>query len=172
MNRLLSAFSAPSLGSPEGESTCPVFFCTCYGLIISRTNHAARLSFPFGIICSARSAAHSVLSHPLAQPLLKSMPPPTIAHLTNISGELSLSSTSTSSTTSLQERAGVGEFDSARIYLAKWARVVAVEGEKARKAEVLLSGPEGRIETEVGAFEVLSVRTFLSFFLFEKLLLT
>jgi hypothetical protein len=52
----------------------------------------------------------------------------------------------------------VTEYDSARIYLAKWARVVAEEGEKARRAEVIVRGPGGTQEdTEVGAFEVLSV---------------
>lgn len=50
-------------------------------------------------------------------------------------------------------------YDAARVYLAKWARVVAEEGERARRAEVVISGPGGRAEdTEVGAFEVLSVR--------------
>lgn len=52
----------------------------------------------------------------------------------------------------------MAEYDSARIYLAKWARVVAEEGEKARRAEVIVRGPGGTLEdTEVGAFEVLSV---------------
>lgn len=49
-------------------------------------------------------------------------------------------------------------YDGARVYLAKWARVVAEEGERARRAEVVLSGPGGRSEdSQVGAFEVLSV---------------
>lgn len=51
-------------------------------------------------------------------------------------------------------------YDGARVYLAKWARIVAEEGERARKAEYgvddssLLEDEMG----ETGVFEVLSVR--------------
>lgn len=52
-------------------------------------------------------------------------------------------------------------YDAARVYLAKWARIVAEEGERARRAEVHFAGPGGRDEdSEVGAFEVLAVRSF------------
>lgn len=97
----------------------------------------------------AQSAAQSVLSHPLAKPILKNIPPP-IAQYANAPGEL----------TRLQEKAGVAGFDSARIYLAKWARVVAEEGERARRLERVASlGGEGREEDmDVGAFEILSSR--------------
>ena len=96
---------------------------------------------------AAQTAAQSVLSHPLAKPILKNIPEP-IAQFANAPGEL----------TRLQETAGVGAYDAARVYLAKWARVVAEEGERARRAEVIISGPGGRSEdSEVGAFEVLSV---------------
>jgi len=33
------------------------------------------------------------------------------------------------------EKGGVGEFESARVYLARWARIVAEEGERARRRE-------------------------------------
>ncbi|KAM0790942.1 hypothetical protein ACM66B_004247 [Microbotryomycetes sp. NB124-2] len=99
-----------------------------------------------GARSAAQAAAQSVLSHPLAKPILKNVPEP-IAHFANAPGEL----------TRLQETAGVGAYDGARVYLAKWARVVAEEGERARRAEIVVSGPNGRAEdSEVGAFEVLS----------------
>ncbi|KAK4047305.1 GTPase activating protein [Microbotryomycetes sp. JL201] len=99
-----------------------------------------------GARSAAQAAAQSVLSHPLAKPILKNVPEP-IAHFANAPGEL----------TRLQETAGVGAYDGARVYLAKWARVVAEEGERARRAEVVVNGPSGRAEdSEVGAFEVLS----------------
>jgi hypothetical protein len=58
------------------------------------------------------------------------------------------------------EKGGVGEFESARVYLARWARVVAEEGERARRREaqaVPASGSEGAIgeETSLGVFELL-----------------
>lgn len=78
---------------------------------------------------------------------MKNIPEP-IAQFAHAPGELSR----------LQESAGVGAYDAARVYLAKWARVVAEEGERARRAEVVIAGPGGREEdSEVGAFEVLSV---------------
>lgn len=107
------------------------------------------------------------MAHPLAKPILKTIPEPR-THPTNANGEL----------TRHQENAGVGvralpafrlghsadslfclqQYDAARVYLAKWARVVAEEGERARRAEYVFSGPGGRQEdSEVGAFEVLSV---------------
>ncbi|SCZ87307.1 BZ3500_MvSof-1268-A1-R1_Chr2-2g04773 [Microbotryum saponariae] len=89
-------------------------------------------------------AAQSVLSHPLAKPLAKHIPEP-IAHFANAPGEL----------TRLQESAGVGAYDAARVYLAKWARVVAEEGERARRAEVIVNGSTDEA-SEVGAFEILS----------------
>ena len=54
-------------------------------------------------------------------------------------------------------------FDSARIYLAKWARVVAEEGERARRRERNGQHFDGRgrreeEDTSVGAFEILAVR--------------
>ncbi|KAM0746884.1 RabGAP/TBC [Meredithblackwellia eburnea MCA 4105] len=99
-----------------------------------------------GARTAAQQAAQSVLSHPLAKPILKNIPEP-IAHFATAPGEL----------TRLQESAGVGSYDAARVYLAKWARVVAEEGERARRREIVFTGPGGREEdSEVGAFEVLA----------------
>lgn len=57
------------------------------------------------------------------------------------------------------EKGGVGEFESARVYLARWARIVAEEGERARQQEVRTMGsgmPGGEEEDGgLGVFEVL-----------------
>ncbi|KAL8277274.1 hypothetical protein RQP46_010343 [Phenoliferia psychrophenolica] len=99
-----------------------------------------------GARSAAQNAAQSVLSHPLAKPILKNIPEP-LTQPRHANGEL----------TRHQENAGVGQYDAARVYLAKWAQVVAEEGERARRAEYVFSGPGGRQEdSEVGAFEVLS----------------
>ncbi|GAA5915965.1 GTPase-activating protein GYP7 [Sporobolomyces salmoneus] len=95
----------------------------------------------------SQQAASTVLSHPLAKPLAKHVPKP-IAQFAFAPGEIA----------SLAESAGVGVYDGARVYLAKWARIVAEEGERARKAEYgvddssLLEDELG----ETGVFEVLS----------------
>ncbi|GAA5958710.1 hypothetical protein JCM3765_006012 [Sporobolomyces pararoseus] len=95
----------------------------------------------------SQQAASTVLSHPLAKPLAKHVPKP-IAQFAFAPGEIA----------SLAESAGVGVYDGARVYLAKWARIVAEEGERARKAEYgvddssLLEDEMG----ETGVFEVLS----------------
>jgi len=53
----------------------------------------------------------------------------------------------------------VGEFESARVYLARWARVVAEEGERARRreAQVIPSSSEdaGEETSSLGIFELL-----------------
>lgn len=130
----------------------------------SLTNSAKNIS---------QQAASTVLSHPLAKPLAKHVPKP-IAQFAFAPGEIA----------SLAESAGVGAsqfcssvktlilislpsnqvYDGARVYLAKWARIVAEEGERARKAEYgvddssLLEDEMG----ETGVFEVLSVSSRLS----------
>ena len=58
------------------------------------------------------------------------------------------------------EKGGVGEFESARIYLARWARIVAEEGERARRreAQALPSASSGVLDEEaspLGIFELL-----------------
>ncbi|KAI5474625.1 GTPase activating protein [Pseudohyphozyma bogoriensis] len=88
----------------------------------------------------ARSAAQTLIPHLPSAPLR-----PHTARAT-APGEL----------TRLTDSAGVGGYDAARVYLAKWARVVAEEGERARKLEVLVQGSEGREDEETGAFEVLA----------------
>lgn len=60
----------------------------------------------------ARHAAQVILSHPLARPIVPHLPAP-VKSLVNVEGEWS----------SWVEQGGMGEFESARVYLARWARV-------------------------------------------------
>ncbi|KAG8933952.1 GTPase activating protein [Tulasnella sp. 419] len=99
---------------------------------------------------ATRHAAQSVLSHPLAKPILPHLPEP-VRSLVHVPGEYS----------SWVEKGGVGEYESARVYLAKWARVVAEEGERARQREVqrTAGGGSGSREEEtsdLGVFELLA----------------
>ncbi|GAA5891526.1 hypothetical protein JCM6882_004500 [Rhodosporidiobolus microsporus] len=95
----------------------------------------------------SQQAASTVLSHPLAKPLAKHVPKP-IAQFALAPGEVSR----------LADTAGVGTYDSARVYLAKWAKIVAEEGERARKDEYGVDDA-GFLEEELGestgVFEVL-----------------
>lgn len=58
------------------------------------------------------------------------------------------------------EKGGVGEFESARVYLARWARIVAEEGERARRREAQALPTSASTElpsesTSLGIFELL-----------------
>lgn len=58
------------------------------------------------------------------------------------------------------EKGGVGEFESARVYLARWARIVAEEGEQARRREAQAIPASVAASTteesgELGIFELL-----------------
>ncbi|WWC92508.1 uncharacterized protein L201_007467 [Kwoniella dendrophila CBS 6074] len=82
----------------------------------------------------SRKAASQVLSHPLAQPVVPHLPP-AVRSLVNVPGEWER-------TGRLPPKTGksspdvASEFESARLYLARWARVVAEEGERARRDEI------------------------------------
>ncbi|KAL0579952.1 GTPase activating protein [Marasmius crinis-equi] len=97
---------------------------------------------------ATRHAAQNILSHPLAKPIVPHLPDP-VKSLVSANGEWA----------SWVEKGGVGEFDSARVYLARWARIVAEEGERARKREALALTPstsdENTEETSLGIFELL-----------------
>ena len=109
----------------------------------SRLTHRAR--------STAQHIAHPILSHPLSKPILKHLPPP-IASLANAnSPEYS----------KWAENAGVAGYDAARVYLARWARTVAEEGERARRAEMKFEGGGLGEDVEAdelvgGPFEVLA----------------
>ncbi|KAG9010927.1 GTPase activating protein [Tulasnella sp. JGI-2019a] len=98
---------------------------------------------------ATRHAAQSVLSHPLAKPIIPHLPEP-VRSLVNAPGEWS----------SWVEKGGLGEFESARVYLAKWARIVAEEGERARQREAQgtarVTGTEEEETSDLGVFELLA----------------
>lgn len=97
---------------------------------------------------STRHAAQQILSHPLAKPIIPHLPDP-VKSLVNANGEWS----------SWVEKGGLGEFESARVYLAKWAKIVAEEGERSRLRETLPStsgtAASDDTETSLGMFELI-----------------
>ncbi|POW18357.1 hypothetical protein PSHT_05912 [Puccinia striiformis] len=112
--------------------------------------------FAFNILSSfskltqnAKSAAQMVLSHRLARPILPHLPQP-IASLANGEPEFIRWS----------QQAGVEGYDAARVYLAKWASIVAAQGERSRRAEFNDWDPEPIVnDNQVGfldgGFEVI-----------------
>jgi len=100
---------------------------------------------------ATRHAAQNILSHPLAKPIVPHLPDP-VKSLVNANGEWEWGS--------WVEKGGVGEFESARVYLARWARIVAEEGERSRRreAQALPSSSFSNLEEEnssLGVFELL-----------------
>ncbi|KAG6878736.1 hypothetical protein C0993_011551 [Termitomyces sp. T159_Od127] len=97
---------------------------------------------------ATRHAAQNILSHPLAKPIVPHLPDP-VRSLVNASGEWQWGS--------WVEKGGVGEFESARVYLARWARIVAEEGERARRreAQTLPSTSVAQETSSLGIFELL-----------------
>lgn len=98
---------------------------------------------------ATRHAAQNILSHPLAKPIVPHLPDP-VKSLVNANGEWEWGS--------WVEKGGVGEFESARVYLARWARIVAEEGERSRRREAQAlqssSAPEEE-NSSLGVFELL-----------------
>ncbi|KAG6818165.1 hypothetical protein H0H87_000070 [Tephrocybe sp. NHM501043] len=97
---------------------------------------------------ATRHAAQNILSHPLAKPIVPHLPDP-VRSLVNANGEWEWGS--------WVEKGGVGEFESARVYLARWARIVAEEGERARRreAQALPSNSTAEETSSLGIFELL-----------------
>ncbi|WVQ72719.1 hypothetical protein IAR50_002279 [Cryptococcus sp. DSM 104548] len=83
----------------------------------------------------SRRKASQLLSHPLAQPVVPHLPP-AFKSLVNVSGEWERNGRSQSANGGRGGSDVASEFESARLYLAKWARVVAEEGERARREEL------------------------------------
>jgi hypothetical protein len=98
---------------------------------------------------ATRHAAQQILSHPLARPIVPHLPDP-VKSLVSVNGDLEWGS--------WVEKGGVGEFEAARVYLARWARIVAEEGERARRREaqtVPATGGVAEETSELGIFELL-----------------
>lgn len=117
----------------------------------SQARQALLQSFS-NITRATRHAAQNILSHPLAKPIVPHLPDP-VKSLVNANGEWEWGS--------WVEKGGVGEFESARVYLARWARIVAEEGERARRREAQTlpssSSSSGLVEenSSLGIFELL-----------------
>ncbi|KAJ7156059.1 rab-GTPase-TBC domain-containing protein [Mycena crocata] len=112
---------------------------------------AALLQSFSNITRATRHAAQNILSHPLAKPIVPHLPDP-VRSLVNANGEWEWGS--------WVDKSGVGEFESARVYLARWARIVAEEGERARRreAQALPSSSTAGVTEEtssLGIFELL-----------------
>ncbi|ORX40833.1 rab-GTPase-TBC domain-containing protein [Kockovaella imperatae] len=108
---------------------------------------------------TANQITQQVLSHPLAQEVVPRLPP-AVRSLVNAHGEWERSGR-------LPPKNGkndvVTEFESARLYLARWARVVAEEGERSRREEVAGKAGLGKDDSAVddltsslGVFSILS----------------
>jgi TBC1 domain family member 15 len=97
---------------------------------------STRLSFLSSfsqITKSARQATHQVLTHPLAKPYVGHLPGPVQSFAQ--AGPFPLGPISDAEWGRIAQQSGVGEYDSARVYLAKWARLVAEEGERNKRNE-------------------------------------
>lgn len=107
-----------------------------------------------------RKAAKEVLNHPLAKEVVPHLPP-SVRSMVDQPGE-----GIGPGRRGLAGKAGTNdiasEFESARLYLARWARVVAEEGEKSRRQEVarraILTGDTGMedLAGSLGVFSLLS----------------
>ncbi|KAE8542753.1 hypothetical protein D1P53_000815 [Cryptococcus gattii VGV] len=83
----------------------------------------------------SRRKASQILSHPLAQPVVPHLPP-AVRSLVNVPGEWERKPATPKSVGRKGNNDVASEFESARLYLAKWARIVAEEGERARRSEL------------------------------------
>lgn len=84
----------------------------------------------------SRRKASQILSHPLAQPVVPHLPP-AVRSLVNVPGEWESKPAAPNKSAGRKGNNDVAsEFESARLYLAKWARIVAEEGERARRSEL------------------------------------
>ena len=115
----------------------------------SQTRTAFIQSFS-NITRATRHAAQNILSHPLAKPIVPHLPEP-VQSLVSAPGEWEWGS--------WVEKGGVGEFESARVYLARWARIVAEEGERARRREAQalhsVYADNEQEDSSLGIFELL-----------------
>lgn len=156
--RPLSSSPSPSSPNPYSQhssilhrSLPPPFSSTSPPSSQART---ALLQSFANITRATRHAAQNILSHPLARPIVPHLPDP-VKSLVSARGDLEWGS--------WVEKGGVGEFESARVYLARWARIVAEEGERARRREaqavpVSASAPDAPLAeetSELGIFELL-----------------
>ncbi|KAF9030770.1 rab-GTPase-TBC domain-containing protein [Panaeolus papilionaceus] len=138
-----------SLGSPLSPPTPSSSSSSSMPPTSAQARMALLQSFS-NITRATRHAAQNILSHPLAKPIVPHLPEP-VKSLVNADGEWEWGS--------WVEKGGVGEFESARVYLARWARIVAEEGERARRKEAqalpAVNTSSSHEDSSLGIFELL-----------------
>lgn len=150
--RPLSSSSPSSSSNPYSHRSSVLHRSMPQSSPTSQQSSQARMALlqSFSNITRAtRHAAQNILSHPLAKPIVPHLPDPVKSYV-NANGEWEWGS--------WVEKGGVGEFESARVYLARWARIVAEEGERSRRreAQALPSSSSPDEETSsLGVFELL-----------------
>lgn len=125
----------------------------------ARTTRMSLLSSFSQVTRSARDASRQILSHPAGRPYTSRLPAAvqSFAHAGPLGPFAPV--TADEDPSKISQRAGVAEYDSARVYLAKWARLVAEEGERNRRRRVQ-AGSEGDDTTQhehggLGVFELI-----------------
>ncbi|KAE8189458.1 hypothetical protein CF328_g6275, partial [Tilletia controversa] len=130
-----SAFSLHSQQSQQQQADSARLDPLTHWATSTRTSLLSRFSH---ITQQARHATHVVLSHPLARPYVPHLPLPvqSFAQADLIPlGPREKEWGRIAGKAGLLNPEGDAEYDSARVYLAKWARLVAEEGERNRKRE-------------------------------------
>lgn len=102
----------------------------------------------------AKRFTQDILSQPFAEPIVPHLPA-TVRSFVNPHSEWDLSAHAS------QKDSVVGEYESARVFLARWARVVAEEGERSKRAELAAEARHGLVPTsqvnhaksDLGVFE-------------------
>ncbi|CAO1630560.1 unnamed protein product [Parajaminaea phylloscopi] len=135
MSGLAGGASRPQTRPDEGDALASWTKATRMSLLTT-FSHVTR---------SARDASRQLMEHPVVtnaqQQYQRRLAErrPTAAQSYANAGPLGPfgrhSTTATGAVDDMAERAGVAEYDSARVYLAKWARLVAEEGERSRRRE-------------------------------------
>ncbi len=139
--------SLPGSGTPKRNNELAMDNLTVW----AKSARISVLSSFANFTQQARHASHAVLSHPLAKPYVPHLPGPVQSFAQ--AGPVPLGPNEGEwewRTSSIANKSGTGEYyDSARVYLARWARLVAEEGERnRRKEERLGAGLVGAASSE------------------------
>lgn len=125
----------------------------------AKTTRMSLLSSFSQVTRSARDASRQILTSPNTAPYAARLPAAVQSFAQ--AGPLGPFGPTSDDVSKLSQKAGVMEYDSARVYLAKWARLVAEEGERSKRREEAKGGgvEGGRTsmteEGGLGGFEIL-----------------